>query len=225
MTRRARTSHWLNNRLWRLAIGEWIALTLLFLAIVLIFCLFFIRRHSLPYHFEHTFGVNDREFTGSALGLADPVLIPGNKIDLLQNGDEYFPAMLKAISGARATINFESYILYSDPIGERFRDALCERARAGTEVRVILDGIGSGWRLNNSDVKIVRQAGCKFAYYPPTHSWRLDRTNRRSHRRILVVDGKIGFTGSIGFSEKWSGHAQDKDHWRDLQARIEGPLV
>ena len=225
MSRRARASHWLNNRLWRLAVGEWIALTLLFLTIVLIFCLFFIRRHSLPYHFEHTFGVSDPEFIGSALGLADPVLIPGNKIDLLQNGDEYFPAMLKAISGARVTINFESYILYSDPIGERFRDALCERARAGTEVRVILDGIGSGWRLKNSDVKMMQQAGCKFAYYHPTHSWRLDRTNRRSHRRILVVDGKIGFTGSAGFSEKWSGHAQDKDHWRDLQVRIEGPLV
>ena len=225
MSTRARASHWLNNRLWRLAIGEWIALTLLFLTIVLIFCLFFIRRHSLPYHFEHTFGVSDPEFIGSALGLADPVLIPGNKIDLLQNGDEYFPAMLKAIRGARVTINFESYILYSDPIGERFRDALCERARAGTEVRVILDGIGSGWRLKNSDVKMMQQAGCKFAYYHPTHSWRLDRTNRRSHRRILVVDGKIGFTGSAGFSEKWSGHAQDKDHWRDLQVRIEGPLV
>ncbi len=225
MDRPARESHWLNNRLWRLAIDEWIALTILFLAIVLIFCLFFIRRHSLPYHFEHTFGVSDPEFIGSALGLADPVLISGNKIDLLQNGDEYFPAMLKAISSARATINFESYILYSDPIGEQFRDALCERARAGTEVRVILDGIGSGWRLNNSDVKMMREAGCKFAYYHPTHSWRVDRTNRRSHRRILVVDGKIGFTGSAGFAENWSGHAQDKDHWRDVQVRIEGPLV
>ncbi len=204
---------------------EWIALTLLFLSIVLIFCLFFIRRHTLPYHFEHTYAVSDPEFVGSALGMGDPVLAAGNKIELLQNGDEYFPAMLKAIRAAQKTINFESFILYSDAIGTQFRDALCERARAGIEVRVMVDGIGSGWSLNNSDVKMMKQAGCKFSYYHPTHSLRVDRTNRRSHRRILVIDGKVGFTGSVGFSEKWSGHAQDKDHWRDMQARIEGPLV
>jgi cardiolipin synthase len=225
VARHARSSHWLNNRLWRFTIGDWIALILSFLAIVLIFCLFFIRRHSLPYHFEHTFAVNHPEFVGSALGLADPVLVPGNKIELLQNGDNYFPAMLQAIHAAKRTINFESFILYSDSVGQQFRDALCERARAGIEVRVLLDGIGSGWSLNNSDVKMMRQAGCRFSYYHPTHSWRVDRTNRRSHRRILVIDGKIGFTGSVGFSDKWSGHAQDKDHWRDVQARIEGPLV
>jgi cardiolipin synthase len=149
--KRARSSHWLNNQWWRLAVGEWIALTLFFLAIVLVFCLFFIRRHTLDYHFEHTFAVNDPEFVGSALALSDPVLLSGNKINLLQNGDEYFPAMLQAIRAARKTINFEAYIFYSDPVGDQFRDALCERAQSGVEVRVLLDGVGSGWRLNNSD--------------------------------------------------------------------------
>ena len=225
MAKRARRSHWLNNRVWWLRISEWIAVTLLFLAIVLIFCLFFIRRHTLPYHFEHTFAVSDPEFVGSALALANPVLISGNKINLLQNGDVYFSEMLKAIRAAQKTINFESFILYSDALGEQFRDALCERARAGVEVRVLLDGIGSGWSLNNSDVKMMKQAGCKFSYYHPTHSWRADRTNRRSHRRILVIDGRIGFTGSVGFAEKWSGNAQDREHWRDMQARVKGPLV
>jgi cardiolipin synthase len=224
-TKRARSSHWLNNPFWKLAIGEWIALTLSFLAIVLLFCLFFIRRHTLDYHFEHTFAVSDPEFVGSALALADPVLLSENKIDLLQNGDEYFPAMLEAIRAARKTINFEAFIVYSDPIGEQFRDALCERARSGVEVRVLLDGIGSGWRLKNSDVRLMKDAGCKFAYYHPTHSWRVDRTNRRTHRRILVTDGKLGFTGAVGFAQKWSGQAQDKNHWRDAQMRIEGPLV
>lgn len=223
--KRARSSHWLNNPFWKLAVGEWIALMLSFLAIVLLFCLFFIRRHTLDYHFEHTFAVSDPEFIGSALALADPVLLPGNKIDLLQNGDEYFPAMLEAIREARKTVNFEAYIVYSDFIGDQFRDAFCERARSGVEVRVLLDGIGSGWRLKNSDVRLMKDAGCKFAYYHPTHSWRVDRTNRRTHRRILVTDGKLGFTGAVGFAQKWSGHAQDKDHWRDAQMRIEGPLV
>jgi cardiolipin synthase len=179
----------------------------------------------LPYHLEHTFTVRDPEFIGSALALADPVLLPGNRMELLRNGDVYFPAMLEAIRAARKTINFEAYIFFSDPIGHEFRDALCERARAGAEVRVLLDGIGSSWHLKNADVDLMKKAGCKFSYYHPTHSWRVDRTNRRSHRRVLVVDGKIGFTGAIGFAEKWSGHAQDAKHWRDTQVRIEGPLV
>ena len=102
---------------------------------------------------------------------------------------------------------------------------LIERARAGVEVRVLLDGIGSGWSLDNSDVRMMKKAGCKFAYYHPVASWRMDRTNRRSHRRVLVVDGKIGFTGGAAFSDKWSGHAQDENHWRETHARLEGPIV
>jgi cardiolipin synthase A/B len=222
---RRRSSHWLNNRWWKLTVGEWIALALFFLVLVLVFCLFFIRRHTLSYHFDHTFSVSAPEFIGSALALSDPVLTTGNKIERLQNGDEYFSAMLEAIHAARKTINFEAFIFYSDSIGNKFRDALCDRARSGVEVRILLDGIGSGWRLKNSDVRLMKQAGCRFAYYHPTHSWRVDRTNRRSHRRILITDGKLGFTGAVGFAEKWSGHAQDKDHWRDAQVRIQGPLV
>ena len=223
--KRAHSSHWLHQRWWRFAIAEWIGLSLGFLAVVLIFCLFFIRRHTLEYRLEHTFTVHSPEFLGSALALADPVPIPGNKIELLANGDEYFPAMLKAIGAARQTVNFASYILHSDEVGRQFRDAFCERAKAGIQVRILLDGIGSSWSLDNSDVRMMREAGCKFAYYHPTASWRVDRTNRRSHRRILVVDGKVGFTGSAGFDRRWGGHAQDKNHWRDTQMRIEGPLV
>ncbi len=133
--------------------------------------------------------------------------------------------MLDAIRSARSTINFAAYIFESDEVGHQFRDAFCERARAGIEVRILLDGIGSSWGLDNSDVRMMRNAGCKFAYYHPTASWRVDRTNRRLHRRLLVVDGRIAFIGSAGFGVRWSGHAQDKDHWRDTQARIEGPIV
>ena len=223
--KRTRSSHWLNQRWWKLALAEWIVFSLGFLAIVLVFCLFFIRRQSLEYRLEHTFSVRDPEFFGSALALSDPLPVAGNKIELLNNGDEYFPAMLKAISSAQQSVNFAAYILHSDEVGRQFRDVFCERARAGVQVRILLDGIGSGWSLDNSDVRMMREAGCKFSYYHPTVSWRVDRTNRRSHRRLLVVDGKVGFTGSAGFALKWAGHAQDKKHWRDLQARIEGPLV
>ncbi|MFN2541146.1 MAG: phosphatidylserine/phosphatidylglycerophosphate/cardiolipin synthase family protein [Chthoniobacterales bacterium] len=223
--KRARASHWLNNRWAKLTVGDWIGLVLFFLAVILIFCLFFIRRHTVPYQFEHTFAVKDSEFVGSALALADPVLVPGNKIDILNNGDEYFPAMLGAIRAAKKTINFEAFILYSDEVGTQFRDAFCERARAGVEVRLLIDNVGSGTGLKKSDVRMMKEAGVKFAYYHPMSSWRVDRTNRRSHRRILVVDGKLGFTGAAGFDKRWGGHAQDKYHWRDVQMRIEGPLV
>ena len=204
---------------------EWVALLLAFLGVVAIFCIFFIRRHVIEYHLEHTFAVSDPEFFGSALALYDPVPLGGNRLDILQDGDEYFPAMLAAIRGAQKTVNFEAYIVYSDKVGWTFRDALIERARAGVEVRVLLDGLGSGWKLNNSDVRLMKEAGCKFAYYHPLLSWRVDRTNRRSHRRVLVVDGQVGFTGGIGFADQWSGHAQDAEHWHDVQVRVEGPLV
>jgi cardiolipin synthase len=208
-----------------LEVMEWVAIALAVLGIVAVFCIFFIRRHVLEYHLEHTYGVNNPEFFGSALALSGPVPVAVKMIVLLLVGDDYLPAMLAAIRGAKKTLNFEAYIVYSDEVGRAFRDALIERARAGVEVRVLLDGVGSGWSLDNSDVKMMKQAGCKFAYYHPLLSWRVDRTNRRSHRRILVTDGWLGFTGGIGFAEQWSGHAQDPKHWHDVQARVEGPLV
>lgn len=215
----------LSQRHWKLTLGEWISGALALIAIGVIFCLFFIRRETLEYKLAHSFPVSSPEFFGSALALADPVPTTGNKIELLENGDQYFPVMLEAIRSARRTVNFAAYIFKSDGVGHQFRDALIERARAGVEVRVLLDGIGSGWSLDNSDVRMMTDAGCKFAYYHPVQSWRMDRSNRRSHRRVLVVDGTVGFTGGAAFADKWSGHAQDKDHWRDTHARLEGPIV
>ncbi|HEX8281417.1 MAG TPA: phospholipase D-like domain-containing protein, partial [Chthoniobacterales bacterium] len=219
------SGHWLGRQHGKFTLGEWISAALAFLAVVLVFCLFFIRRQTLEYHLEHSFAISAPEFFGSALALANPVPIAGNRIDLLENGDQYFPPMLEAIRSAQHTVNFAAYIVKSDETGRQFRDALCERARAGVEVRVLLDGIGSGWSLDNSDVRMMTDAGCKFAYYHPVQSWRVDRTNRRSHRRVLVVDGKVGFTGGAAFSDKWTGHAQDEHHWRDTHIRVEGPIV
>jgi cardiolipin synthase A/B len=215
----------LAQRYGKLTLGEWISLALAFAAVVLVFCLFFIRRQTLEYNLEHTFTINSPEFFGSALALTDPVPVSGNKIELLQNGDQFFPAMLEAIGGAQQSVNFAAYIMKSDSVGRRFRDALIERAKAGIEVRVLLDGIGSGWGLDNSDVRMMTDNGVKFAYYHPVASWRMDRTNRRSHRRILVVDGRVGFTGGAAFSDKWSGNAQDEHHWRETHVRVEGPIV
>ncbi|MFN2477460.1 MAG: phosphatidylserine/phosphatidylglycerophosphate/cardiolipin synthase family protein [Chthoniobacterales bacterium] len=218
-------SHHLSQKHWKLTLGEWIGGTLAVLGVVVVFCLFFIRRSTMEYKLAHTYSVYSPEFFGSALALANPIPLAGNKIELLLNGDQIFPAMLDAIRSAKKTVNFAAYIVKSDGVGHQFRDALIERARAGVEVRVLLDGIGSGWSLDNSDVRMMTDAGCKFAYYHPVQSWRMDRTNRRSHRRMLIVDGRVGFTGGVAFEDKWSGHAQDEKHWRDTHARLEGPIV
>lgn len=186
---------------------------------------FFLRRVAVEYEPSHTFTVRDPVFFPSALALADPLPVEGNKIELLHNGDAIFSAMLEAIRGAQKSINFEAFLFYSGAVGAQFREALCERARAGVKVRVLLDGVGSGRELKAKDVRAFKDGGCAFSYYNPTRSWRTDRLNRRSHRRILVVDGKVGFTGGVGFADHWQGNADSKDHWREVHARIEGPLV
>ena len=218
-------SHHLSRQHGKFTLGEWIGATLASVAIIVVFCLFFIRRHSVEYRFAHTFAIHSPEFFGSALALTNPLPIEGNKIEVLENGDEFFPAMLDAIHSAKETVNFQAYIFRSDETGRQFRDAFVERARAGVQVRIILDGVGSAWPVDNSDVRMMTDAGCKFSYYHPMESWRIDRTNRRSHRRVLVVDGKIGFTGGAAFDNRWSGHAQDEHHWRDTQLRMQGPIV
>src|SRR5438105_8932494 len=145
MARRKRNDHWLNTQLWKLPIGEWIGLILSLGAIVSLLCILLIRRHTLEYHLDHTFAISDPEFFGSALALSDPVPIESNAIEVLQSGDEYFPAMLEAIRAAKKTVNFEAYIVYSDEVGRAFREAPSERARTGVVARGWLRGSRSGW--------------------------------------------------------------------------------
>jgi cardiolipin synthase len=172
----------------------------------------------------HAFGVGAPTFIPSALLV--PGLTPGNRVDILENGDGYFPAMLAAIRAARSTITFEAYIFWSGKIGSSFRDALSERAARGVTVRVLLDAVGSPARkLSPSDVEAMQRAGCNVAFFHRKKPWSRGALDRRTHRRILVVDGRIGFTGSAGFADEWLGNADAKDHWRDTQVRLEGPVV
>lgn len=221
----ARSSSWLNKKKARLPIGVWLMFVVLALGGVAIYSIFFVRRDVLDFRPEHSFSVGDPAFFGSVHALGDPVPIGGNKITLLHNGDEIFPALLEAIAGAKRSVNFEAFLFESGTVASQFRDALNERARAGVRVRVLLDGVGSGSKLDNDDVKALERAGCHFAYYHPTRSWRIDNMNRRTHRRILVVDGKVGFTGGVGFADLWQGKGDGPKSWRDVHARIEGPLV
>ncbi len=214
------------SRKWgKLSVGLWLWIGLVLLAGVVAFCWFFVKRDLIQFRPEHRYGIHDPAFFSSAHALADPPPVAGNKITLLNNGDEIFQAMLASIREARNSVNFEAYLFYTGKVGSEFRDALCERARAGVQVRVLLDGLGSGWGLDNSYVKAMKDAGCRFSYFHPAQSLRVDRLNRRTHRRVLVVDGLVGFTGGVGFADDWQGNGDSEHHWRDVQVRVEGPLV
>jgi cardiolipin synthase len=132
--------------------------------------------------------------------------------------------MLAAIRSATRTITFETYIYWSGEIGREFADALSKRARQGVKVHVILDWIGSQ-KMDQASLQEMRAAGVEVGRYHPPRWYTINRLNNRTHRKLLVVDGRIGFTGGVGIADKWSGHAQDKDHWRDNHYRVEGPVV
>ncbi len=148
----------------------------------------------------------------------------GNSVETLVNGDEIFPALLKAIRGAERTINLETYIYWSGKIAHEVADALSERARAGVAVNVVLDWFGCA-KMDDSLVATMREAGVRVTIYNRPRWWRFWEGNHRTHRKILVADGRIGFTGGVGIADCWLGDARDETEWRDDHFRIEGPAV
>ena len=173
---------------------------------------------------EHRYAVADPQFRREMGVLLGPAIISGNRIKDLQNGREIFPAMLDAIKGASRTISFETYIYWDGKVGQRFADAFSERARAGVKVHVTIDWAGSV-TMDEAQLKQMENAGVEVQRYRPLHWYNLSRMNNRTHRKLLIVDGRIAFTGGVGIGDPWDGHAQDKDHWRDMHFRIEGPVV
>ena len=158
---------------------------------------------------------------GAMLG---PAMLGGNRVQVLKNGDQIFPPMLQAIRSAQTTITFESYIYWSGDIGKEFADALAERARHGVKVHVLLDWVGSA-KMDESLMTGMRAAGVQVQrFHPPTWN-HLGRLNNRTHRKILVTDGRTAFTGGVGIAPHWTGNAQDPDHWRDTHFQVEGPVV
>lgn len=170
------------------------------------------------------YSTDDGQFRRSLGVLLGPPIVEGNKVEVLLNGDQIFPSMLDAIRNAKTSINFETYIYWGGTIGREFTQALSERARAGVKVHVLLDWIGS-IKIKDKEIEEMRQAGVELHRYHKPVWWKLARLNNRTHRKLLIVDGKVGFTGGVGIADKWRGHAQDPDHWRDTHFRFEGPVV
>jgi len=159
----------------------------------------------------------------------DAPIMGGNQIEILLNGDETFPAMLRDIKTAKRTITFAQYLYETGPIAYQLAQAFAERCRAGVEADILLDSQGT--KTNNDIPAMMLQAGCHLQYFHRVEApqvifpWKLLRYNYRNHRRILVIDGKIGFTGGYGISAAWGGNGRIPDHWRETNVRVEGPLV
>lgn len=179
---------------------------------------------QIRYQIEHRFAVEDPQFLRSMGQLLGPAILRDNEVKALHNGDQIFPAMLNAIRAAEKTVTFETYIYWSGDIGKQFSDALCERARNGVRVHVLLDWVGTG-KIDKEYLEQLQAAGVEVERYHPLRWYTLARINNRTHRKLLVVDGKIGFTGGVGIADQWTGHAQSAEHWRDSHFQLKGPAV
>jgi cardiolipin synthase A/B len=176
------------------------------------------------YGLDHGLTVADPEFINTMAGAAGVPFIGGNSLVLLNNGDAFYPAMLKAIAEAQHSITIEAYIYWAGDIGLRFARALAEAGQRGVRVKIMLDAVGSS-SVGNDILKILETGGCHVAWYNPLRWNHLRRINNLTHRKSLIIDGRVGFTGGAGIADHWTGDAHDDEHWRDLQVRIEGPAV
>ena len=173
---------------------------------------------------ERLYGLEDPRFMHELGVLLGPPFVGGNRHQVLLNGDQIFPPMLEAIRSAQKTITFETYIYWSGDIGREFAKALAERARQGVKVHVLLDWVGSA-KVDETFVDELTAAGVQIRKFHPPHWSTLGRLNNRTHRKLLVVDGRTAFTGGVGIAPLWTGRAQDPEHWRDTHFKVEGPVV
>lgn len=176
------------------------------------------------YGLDHDFAIDSREFLPSIAGMTDMTFLPGNSIRILNNGDDFYPVMLEEIRRAGRSITVEAYIYWAGEVGKKFAQAFADKAREGLKVKLLLDAVGSA-TISDEIVEILVEGGCQVEWYHPLRWYSLDRVNNRTHRKSLIIDGRVGFTGGAGIADHWLGDAEDPDHWRDIQIRIEGPAV
>lgn len=193
-------------------------------ALVLLALNFTAGEKKIEHQIPRLYNSADPQFERAMGVLLGPGLLNGNEVLELLNGDQIFPPMLQAIRGARSSITFETYIYWSGDIGRQFAEALSERARAGVKVHVLLDWVGSA-KIEESFLTNMKAAGVEIEKFHEPKWYDLARMNNRTHRKLLVVDGQIGFTGGVGIAPLWTGNAQDPEHWRDSHYQVKGPVV
>jgi cardiolipin synthase A/B len=173
---------------------------------------------------ETDFSVHSHEFCDSIAGATGADFIKHNQVTILNNGDEFYPSMLDAIRNARHTITMEAYIYWKGDIGMEFARVMAARSKAGVQVKLLLDAVGSS-TIGSDILQVLKNGDCKLAWYNPVLQTTIGRFNHRNHRKSLIIDGRVAFTGGAGIADHWRGHAQDEKHWRDIQVRIEGPAA
>lgn len=198
-----------------------IALTLLSVSLLLPGCTSFFSEKRTIYKYQPQYGVDSPEFRRSLDALGTE-MVPDNRVTLLQNGNEFFPAMLEAIRGAKQSINMEMYIFNDGEVARQFAHAMAERAREGVEVRLLVDDWGSD--LGDLE-ELLLSAGAKVREYRPLRIYSIYKIASRTHRKILTVDGRISFCGGVGIDDRWKGDARNPEEWRETMIQVEGPVV
>ncbi|MBD0371384.1 MAG: cardiolipin synthase [Pyrinomonadaceae bacterium] len=224
--RRSFYAGWVSLLVWaaEATLKKWLAVLGVFLLLWAGLFLFQQERGNPKFGLSQEIAIESAEFLPSIAGATGAPFVPGNRIDPLFNGDQFYPAILEAIGGAQHSINIEAYIFWDDPLGNRVADALIAKARGGVAIRVLVDAVGSR-KMSSKMERKLEDGGCRVARFHPVWFFTIDRISNRTHREITVVDGRIGFQGGAGYAEHWTGNAQDPEHWRDTLVRIEGPAV
>ena len=167
------------------------------------------------------YGPEDPRFRRTMSQLLGPPLLEGNSVTALQNGVQIFPAMLAAIQGAKRSISFENFIFFEGRVVNQFAEALAERARAGAKVHFLQDAFGCDC-LHGAAMHLLKRSGVEVEIFRLFH---LSRFNYRTHRKLLVIDGRVGFIGGVGIGDQWEGNGTSVHQWRDSHYRVEGPVV
>jgi cardiolipin synthase len=186
--------------------------------------LVFLFTPGITYHLSRRTSIHAHDFLYTLQSTCQAALHHNNRAEVFTNGAEFYPALLDAIRGATRSINMECYIMKPGRIADQFVRALSERARAGVNVTIVVDAIGS-MSLRGRPVRRLRKAGCRIESYQRLRWYRLARINNRTHRELLVVDGCVAFTGGAGIADWWAYPRGRKGPWRDTMVRIEGPVV
>ena len=206
----------------RVSVPVWVIVLVGLTIVVLIIILWSVKRRRQP-HLKFDSGEGLDDLLTSIVGVTQSTLTQGNRIELFQNG-EYWDVLFRDFERAEKTINFETFLAKSGELTRRFTDILIDKALSGISVRMMLDGNG-GRMFGHTDLVRLKNAGVRIGHYHPIRISNLGVLNNRDHRKIAVIDGRIGYTGGHCLVDTWLGEAQDKKHYRDISARVEGPVV
>ena len=200
------------------------AFFILFIAGIVIAFLLLLAQDQVTIKVRSAVGAAEPRHQSYLAGLLGVQLTQGNRYTVLTNGDQIFPSMLSAIRGAKRRVSFETYIFTAGKMAEEFTSAFEEAARRGVRVNIVVDAVG-GSGMDDAHLKRLEAAGCRVASFNTPRWYSLEEVNYRTHRKVLVVDGQVAFTGGVGIDDQWMGNAQSKEHWRDTMVRIQGPLA